>query len=483
MTVSSDTTRTVLTAPASEDTYAIGFSALSESHVSVTVITDGVSVSRTLNTHYTIDGDITGTGANVVFEADYIPEEGATVLIVRSTPVTQETDYLDNDAFPAAAHEAALDKLTMIAQERQTDVARAVTLPDSSALESLEIPDLAGNAGKFLMVSDDETGFEYVTADSIDIVTVDLVLDTTPQLGGDLDCNGKDILVNSGTTTIKDNSTTKDLIAFTAAPSAVNYLTIANAATGNAVTLSAAGTDTNIGMTLTPKGSGALTFSSDVTASGAVTFNGAIVANSTFSVKTSAGTGGAGVRLYEDPNNGTNYLTIKGADSQTANNTIAFPDVSISSWFLQQVRATATATNSTTNIVPNDGTIPQISEGKEYMTCSITPKSTTSTLIVEFEAPIVATTTGDLSAIFSLYQDTTANAVAVTMVPKFTSNEDVLGGARIKYIMTSGTTSAITFSVRYGPDDTGTAYINRRSGTAGLLGNVGMSSLVITELI
>lgn len=45
-------------------------------------------------------------------------------------------------------------------------------------------------------------------------------------------------------------------ISFTTTSSAVNYIDVANAATGNVPVISAAGTDTNIGLRLLPKGSG-----------------------------------------------------------------------------------------------------------------------------------------------------------------------------------------------------------------------------------
>jgi hypothetical protein len=47
-----------------------------------------------------------------------------------------------------------------------------------------------------------------------------------------------------------------ELIGITATASAVNEITVANAATGNNPVISATGTDTNIGITLTPKGTG-----------------------------------------------------------------------------------------------------------------------------------------------------------------------------------------------------------------------------------
>lgn len=52
-----------------------------------------------------------------------------------------------------------------------------------------------------------------------------------------------------------------ELLKVTATGSAVNELTLANAATGDAPTLSATGNDTNIGINITPKGSGTVTIS------------------------------------------------------------------------------------------------------------------------------------------------------------------------------------------------------------------------------
>ena len=72
-----------------------------------------------------------------------------------------------------------------------------------------------------------------------------LVDDTTPQLGGQLDINGNAI-----------GDGTLELLKFSETASAVNEITIANAATGNAPTLSATGDDDNIDLVLAGKGSG-----------------------------------------------------------------------------------------------------------------------------------------------------------------------------------------------------------------------------------
>jgi hypothetical protein len=57
-----------------------------------------------------------------------------------------------------------------------------------------------------------------------------------------------------------DDSNGNEEIIFTATASAVNEITIANAATGNNPNFTASGSDTNIGINFTPKGTGAVTF-------------------------------------------------------------------------------------------------------------------------------------------------------------------------------------------------------------------------------
>lgn len=78
-----------------------------------------------------------------------------------------------------------------------------------------------------------------------------VVEDTTPQLGGQLDVNGNAI-----------GDGTLELITFTETVSAVNQVNITNAATGNGPTISAAGDDTNIDLNIQAKGSGNVVLSS-----------------------------------------------------------------------------------------------------------------------------------------------------------------------------------------------------------------------------
>lgn len=101
-------------------------------------------------------------------------------------------------------------------------------------------------------MEDANDNFIEVYADIAGIVAgvMQLVLDTTPQLGGMLDVNGKAI-----------GDGTLELLKFSETASAVNEITVKNAATGNPPELQATGDDTNIDITLTPKGTGIVNIS------------------------------------------------------------------------------------------------------------------------------------------------------------------------------------------------------------------------------
>ena len=82
----------------------------------------------------------------------------------------------------------------------------------------------------------------------------DVVADTSPQLGGNLDTNSHNILIDDAHFIADENG--NEQIIFQTTASAVNQLDVTNAATGNAPEISATGGDTNISLKLTPKGSG-----------------------------------------------------------------------------------------------------------------------------------------------------------------------------------------------------------------------------------
>lgn len=85
----------------------------------------------------------------------------------------------------------------------------------------------------------------------------ELANDSSPQLGGMLDVNGNAI-----------GDGTLELLKFSETASAVNEITVTNAATGNAPQVSATGDDTNINLKFAGKGTGNVEVASDLQLNG-----------------------------------------------------------------------------------------------------------------------------------------------------------------------------------------------------------------------
>jgi|LakMenEpi03Aug12_release.lakeMendotaPanAssembly.Ray.scaffolds.fasta_scaffold00600_28 hypothetical protein len=145
---------------------------------------------------------------------------------------------------------------------------------------------------------------------------------------------------------------------------------------------------------------------------------------------------------------------------------------------LQVVNSAVTAYTTGTTILPWDDTIPQNTEGTEFITAAITPKSTTSKLLIQFSGSCSTSAAAWISA--ALFQDSTAGALAATSTYMATS----AGGAQIvlNYYMTSGTTSSTTFKIRVGPAVAATVSINGAAGVGRYFGGVSSTTLVITEI-
>jgi len=102
-----------------------------------------------------------------------------------------------------------------------------------------------------------------------------IVEDTTPQLGGDLDANTFDIQFDDGDG-IHDDSDNEQLL-FSKTASAVNHFQISNSATGLHPSLDVIGTDANINLTLDGKGTGTVrTLSSNLDITGNIIVSGTV---------------------------------------------------------------------------------------------------------------------------------------------------------------------------------------------------------------
>src|SRR5690349_4953653 len=115
MTVSSQTYESIQSGNAVTVAFTVPFRILAKSHLRV-VITDADNIEhvQTVDSDYTVS-NIGNTNTTVTFIT--APAADETITFTRSVPITQETDYVENDPFPADSHETALDKLTMICQQ------------------------------------------------------------------------------------------------------------------------------------------------------------------------------------------------------------------------------------------------------------------------------------------------------------------------------------------------------------------------------
>lgn len=147
---------------------------------------------------------------------------------------------------------------------------------------------------------------------------------------------------------------------------------------------------------------------------------------------------------------------------------------------VQTVSVINSAVATTTAALPVDDTIPQIGEGAEAMTLAITPTSASNKLVIHVKAHVCTSDTGGAAVAAALFQDSTANALGVSCKESNGSNEN--NSIQFTHVMTAGTTSATTFSVRYGyAVAVGTATFNGQGGSR-RFGGVYSSSIVIQEV-
>ena len=481
-----------------------------------------VETTLAITTDYTVNSTLDTVTLNVALGASETATASLNILN------TQGTDYVNNSPLNAETVETALDKLTLKNKQQQEEIDRAVKFVVSeTASSNIEVPDVTGNGDKYLKLNSLGTAFEWASlAGSGGLGNV--VDDISPQLGGDLDTNSYNILFDNGKG-IKDDSGNEQL-SFTKISSAVNHVDIQNAGAGNIPVISSAGTDTNIDLKLHGKNTGNVILSdgTDITKEISFEIGGATTAKTATVV--SSHTDNRTITLPDATDTlvgkaTTDTLTNKTFDANGTGNSLSNVDVAdlangtdgeLITWdssgapatvstgtsghvltsngtgtaptfqaftggkVLQVVNTTDSAVATGTNDIPLDDTIPQNTEGTEFMTLSITPSNVNNILIIDVVFNYANNNASGTTV--ALFQDSTADALAGVVV---NDNAGTLhtNPANFKHYMTAGTTSSTTFKVRAG-DPTGagaTITFNGQSG-ARLLGGVMASSITITEI-
>ena len=151
--------------------------------VVVSVSSTGVETTKVLTTDYTLTGAGDDAGGSVTMLV--APASGTRLVIYRDTEVVQETDYTSGDAFPAVSHERALDRLTMILQEKTPGAAgatRAIQIPigDPGDVNTVLPPSIA-RLDKFLVfdATTGSVGVSNVTISQVEVLVEELGLTET----------------------------------------------------------------------------------------------------------------------------------------------------------------------------------------------------------------------------------------------------------------------------------------------------------------
>ncbi len=232
---------------------------------------------------FTVDG-----GADIILDADggdiFFKDGGTTFgsatntsgnLILKSGTTTALT-FSGADVTVAGDLTVSGDDITMGTNTAGNLLVADGTNFNSIAAGSLSEISTVANDDVFIAVDTSGGGLKKIARSTIvaGLATSgaisNLVEDTSPQLGGDLDTNSANILIDDAHFIGDENG--NEQIIFQTTGSAVNQFDVTNAATSNPPSIKATGGDSNIDFNISAKGTGHVTVLGD-TNSGAIQFN------------------------------------------------------------------------------------------------------------------------------------------------------------------------------------------------------------------
>lgn len=195
----------------------------SDLQVYLRTVATGVEVLLTETTDYSVapTNNDYENGGTVTTVATYT--SAYELLIIREVPLTQQTDYVDGDAFPADSHESALDRLTMIVQQLNELFNRSLVTPktDDETLD-MEIPSSVDRASRFLYfdASGEPTAVQNLAGAIAATAFAETLLDDTDaeEARGTLKVNSNIIYeLSGGDYTVLDDDTYRVILVTTGA--------------------------------------------------------------------------------------------------------------------------------------------------------------------------------------------------------------------------------------------------------------------------
>lgn len=128
-----------------------------------------------------------------------------------------------------------------------------------------------------------------------------------------------------------------------------------------------------------------------------------------------------------------------------------------------------------TTLVPKDDTIPQNTEGDQYLSIDYAAKTTTNRVKVEVKLSIASNVTGYMAV--SLFN---GGANALATAAKYLGTANAVTDITLMYEYTPASTATLTYTVRAGLNNANTTTLNGEGG-ARLYGGVLLSNIAITE--
>jgi len=154
------------------------------------------------------------------------------------------------------------------------------------------------------------------------------------------------------------------------------------------------------------------------------------------------------------------------------------PGVPLPGAVVQTARTESGASATGTTVLPFDNTIPQNTEGDQYLSQAITPRAAANLLRIQARLQIGESAGNQMSA--ALFQDATANALAAaSATPNATTT---VAQISIDHALLAAAAAATTFKIRAGGSTGPTTTFNGQGGTQ-IFGGVCNSFIHIDEVM
>lgn len=518
----------------STGTYPYGFKIFAASDLRVTVRDPDTDEETTLTypTHYTVTGVGNRLGGNVVLAGTGNPwqdgsgflDTGWAITARRVRPLTQATDIRNQGGFFADTHEDKFDDLTMIDQQQQDEIDRALKLSETvdASVVSAILP--APEASAFL--SWNSLGTAIINAAGMASVAVSSAWAAV--VGSATLATGRAAMGFSAYfDTLIAAATAAALRILLLARGPADYVLVNGyidwSVSGNVLTVAIktlAGTDptaadpvyvafrsatatdgSNVVRTITGACSININNTATLGTSNSTAFRlwavlfddagtvrmGLINCLSGMNIYPLAGFGiasstqegdsadsahvfytdGAGVasKAYAVAGYATWETGLASAGVWAAGPTrqqLFVPGVPLPGQVIQSARTETGAVATGTTLIPSDDTIPQITEGDQYLSRAITPTSAANVLDVLTSA-LSTHSAASYNIIAALFRDSGADAIGVYR--NYGAATSAHANSMIKKSVLCGSVSATTFTLRIGGNTAGTVTFNGAGGT------------------